>query len=320
MQEISASGLQVLRFSTSSYREHERIAAWREAFGRAVLSIDIAPKSTEGFRASAVISCSSTFGLIHADTSAVHQANSRSLISSDDVSFGVVTSGRWGASQLGRNTDLQPGDGVLMSNGDVGSITLPDACHYVAFCVPRATLTPLVADIGALFARQTPASNPALRMLVGYLELARSDNVVATPGLAAAFTGHVCDLLALAIGATRDAAELSRRRGLSAARLHAVKKDVRTHLRRPDLSVRWIAARHKVSARYVQRLFEESGSTFTRFVMEHRLGAAHKALTERPNMAIHTIAYDVGFSDVSNFNRAFRRRFGCTPSDVRNAG
>jgi AraC-like DNA-binding protein len=28
------------------------------------------------------------------------------------------------------------------------------------------------------------------------------------------------------------------------------------------------------------------------------------------------IAYAVGFGDLSNFNRAFRARFGCTPSDV----
>jgi AraC-like DNA-binding protein len=32
---------------------------------------------------------------------------------------------------------------------------------------------------------------------------------------------------------------------------------------------------------------------------------------------ITTIALDAGFSDVSYFNRAFRRRYGETPSDVR---
>jgi hypothetical protein len=32
-----ASGLQVFQFSTASYRPHERIAAWREAFGRALV-------------------------------------------------------------------------------------------------------------------------------------------------------------------------------------------------------------------------------------------------------------------------------------------
>jgi AraC-like DNA-binding protein len=36
--------------------------------------------------------------------------------------------------------------------------------------------------------------------------------------------------------------------------------------------------------------------------------------------AISTIAYATGFADLSNFNRAFRQHYGCTPSDVRGSG
>jgi AraC-like DNA-binding protein len=32
---------------------------------------------------------------------------------------------------------------------------------------------------------------------------------------------------------------------------------------------------------------------------------------------ISAIAYEAGFADLSHFNRAFRRRYGETPSDVR---
>jgi AraC-like DNA-binding protein len=35
--------------------------------------------------------------------------------------------------------------------------------------------------------------------------------------------------------------------------------------------------------------------------------------------SIVAIAYEVSFGDLSYFNRAFRRRFGATPSDVREA-
>jgi len=34
--------------------------------------------------------------------------------------------------------------------------------------------------------------------------------------------------------------------------------------------------------------------------------------------SISSIAYDVGFGDLSYFNRAFRRRYDATPSDIRN--
>ena len=81
-----------------------------------------------------------------------------------------------------------------------------------------------------------------------------------------------------------------------------------------------VAARHSVSVRYVQKLFEESGCTFTQYVIEQRLTAAYRAFAERPPIPINAIVYELGFNDLSNFNRAFRRRFGCTPSDVRHGG
>jgi hypothetical protein len=55
--------------------------------------------------------------------------------------------------------------------------------------------------------------------------------------------------------------------------------------------------------------------------LEQRLSAAYRALTDRARSRapISTIAYGAGFTDLSNFYRAFRQRFGCTPSDVRAA-
>jgi AraC-like DNA-binding protein len=183
---------------------------------------------------------------------------------------------------------------------------------------PFSAIDPLVRDIGALLARRTPEANPALQVLLTYLELARQENVVTTPELETAFTNHVCDVLVLTLGPTRDAAEVARTR-LCAVRLHAIKEDICRNLSRPNLSVHAIAARHRVSARYVQILFEESGSTFTRYIMEQRLAGVHKALVARPDATISSIAYDAGFNDIANFNRVFRQHFGCTPSDVRKA-
>ena len=157
-------------------------------------------------------------------------------------------------------------------------------------------------------------------MLMRYLDLAEEDLLAASPALRAAFTEHVCDLLALAIGATPDATELAKTRGVAAARLRTMKDVIRKACTRPDLSVHAIAVLHGVSARYVQRIFEESGSTFTQYVTEQRLAAAHKVLRRHvlSHVPISTIAYECGFTDVSHFNRVFRQRFNCTPTDVRN--
>ena len=175
---------QVFRFSTDSYREHERVAAWREAFGRTLLNIDLAPENTEGFRASAAMCSVGSLGIMRASTSAVRQWNTRGLITNDNVSFGSILNGRWHGTQLGRDAELSAGDGLLLSNGDVGALTLPDECRFLTFVLPKAALAPLVPDLGALFSRPVPAANPALRMLRRYLELAYEDqSEIATPEL-----------------------------------------------------------------------------------------------------------------------------------------
>jgi AraC-like DNA-binding protein len=310
------------RFSTDDYRENERVAAWREAFGRILLHIDIAPLAREGFRAQATLFRTSAIGMISASTSPVAQGNVPSTITNDDVSFGCGFAARWRASQLDRTADLASGDGVLMSNSDIGSITFPEQCRYVAVSVQRSALASLVPEIDTLFARRVPVGSPALRMLIRYLALAQEEVLGAAPTVQQAFADHVCDLLALALGATRDAAALAGRRGVPAARLLAIQDDIRRCCAKPDLSVRGIAARHRVSVRYIQRIFEESGATFTEFLTEQRLLAAYKALRRHASnrLPVSTIAFNCGFSDVSHFNRAFRHRFGCTPTDVRKAG
>jgi len=129
------------------------------------------------------------------------------------------------------------------------------------------------------------------------------------------------DLAALAVGATRDAAAIARSRGVRAARLQAIKADVVKNLGQRTLSASTIAIRHGVTPRYVSMLFESEPESFSEYVLRQRIVRAHRMLTDPRFDAwtVSSIAYDVGFGDVSYFNRVFRRLYGATPSDVREA-
>jgi transcriptional regulator GlxA family with amidase domain len=110
-------------------------------------------------------------------------------------------------------------------------------------------------------------------------------------------------------------------RGVGAARLRAITAEIIADIGRHDLSVAAIAARHRVSTRYVNKLFEPDGVSFSEFVLGQRLVRAHGMLTE-PRFSgdtISSIAFACGFGDLSYFNRVFRRTYGATPSDVRAA-
>jgi AraC-like DNA-binding protein len=104
-----------------------------------------------------------------------------------------------------------------------------------------------------------------------------------------------------------------------AARLQAIKSDVGRNLGDCTLTVGSVAARHGVTPRYIHKLFESEGVTFSQFVLGRRLAAAHRLLTDRhlDHRPVAAVAFDVGFGDLSYFNRTFRRRYNATPSEVR---
>ena len=74
-----------------------------------------------------------------------------------------------------------------------------------------------------------------------------------------------------------------------------------------------------MTPRHVHKLFEKEGLTFSSFVLGQRLSRAHRLLSN-PHLAdrnISSVAFDVGFGDLSYFNRTFRRRYGVTPTEIR---
>jgi AraC-like DNA-binding protein len=127
------------------------------------------------------------------------------------------------------------------------------------------------------------------------------------------------DLIAATIGATRDGLAIAEGRGIAAARLRSIMTDINANLGDGDLSVVEVARRHRVTPRYIHKLFENEGLTFSAFVLAQRLSRAHRILSD-PRLAdrnISSVAFGVGFGDLSYFNRAFRRRFAATPTEIR---
>jgi AraC-like DNA-binding protein len=185
--------------------------------------------------------------------------------------------------------------------------------------VPRAALTPFVGDIEQAATRLIPRDNEALRLLTKYLRILREEPTPTTPELRHLAVTHIHDLIAMALGATRDGAAIANGRGLRAARLRAIKADILEGLGSPELTETAVALRQHVTPRYIRMLFETEGVTFSEFVLGQRLMRAHRMLSN-PRFAgvtITAIAFAVGFGDLSYFNRTFRRRFGATPSELR---
>jgi AraC-like DNA-binding protein len=109
--------------------------------------------------------------------------------------------------------------------------------------------------------------------------------------------------------------------GRQAARRRTILAEIARRFCDPAFDLTDAARRLGLSRRYIQRLLEGTGKSFTEHVLECRLQRVRAVLMDSryQNMAIIDIALASGFSDVSHFNHMFRRRFGETPSSVRAA-
>ena len=314
-------GGSIIRFSTDDYAPHERLTAWREVYGRTMQTMDIEPLPAEQPRAEATLLRIPGLAIMTGCRSAAVYHRRREFIDSDGVSITWARSSNCHAHQLGRALDLVRGQAIVLTSAEPGFLRVPRLDDYFNLLVPRRCLSPLIADLDDAYGRSIPAESPALQLLTRYVSILQEAGTFAVPELRRQAAVHIHDLVALAIGATRDAAEIAKSRGARAARLRAIKEDIANRLDQPDLSAATIAVRHRIKPRWLQRLFESEGTTFTEYVLAQRLVRAHRLLTDPlyANQKVSTIALDIGFGDLSYFNRAFRRRYGMTPSELRPA-
>jgi len=84
-----------------------------------------------------------------------------------------------------------------------------------------------------------------------------------------------------------------------------------------SLSLRQVARVVNMSATYFSEKFKRAtGINFVEYVARTRIEKARNLL-ENPNLRISEIAFEVGFQSLSQFNRAFKKFLGHSPSDFR---
>ena len=223
-------------------------------------------------------------------------------------------------SRGGREMILSDGDAVLMTNEEATwAMTSPSSVNIAGIRVPRSAIAPLVPRLENITMRRIARDTSGLRLLRKYLDVVTDDEAMATPASQRLIINHFYDLVALALGASTDAKALAAERTAGAVRLAAIKADIVANLDDGNLNATMVATRNRVTVRYLHKLFESEGITYSEFVLGQRLASAFGILRNplHSRRAISTIAFELGFNDLSYFNRAFRRRYNATPSEIR---
>jgi AraC-like DNA-binding protein len=314
----AAAGSVAYRFSTWNLPERERVSRWREEFGRTLVQVDIEPLPFDDhpFHAEAALVALPGIGMAVISGSTMRFDRTRPLAAKGDGSLGMIVNleDRAPAAQFGRDVMLGAGDAIAVIPNEPGVLV---ARKQLGLVFPRGPIVERIRDVEDAAMRLIPKSSEPLRLLRRYLAFVRREIMpgVGSAELGQAVVNHIHDLIALAISPNRDTVNAGLG-AIAAARLAACIEDIAKSFADPGLSVTTLARRQSVSPRYLQRLFETSGISFTARVQELRLQQAAVLLAES-DQRIADIALQVGFADVSHFNRLFRARFGETPTAAR---
>jgi AraC-like DNA-binding protein len=243
-----------------------------------------------------------------------------SSVHDDDLCMSV-SSGQTGVISY-RGRTLQVGDGAatVVTREDGGFVKhVVHGGRGMFLRVPRSAIAPLAPGLDDCLMRVIAPDTGALMLLVKYADVVAQDQAPIAPSLGRLIASHVHDLITLTLGASNDAKALAAGRGVRAARLRTIKADILRNLSDCNLKITAVASRHGVSTRYVHKLFELEGTTFSQFVLEERLTRGYRILADSrfADRRVSSVAFEAGFGDLSYFNQCFRRRYGATPSDIR---
>jgi AraC-like DNA-binding protein len=314
----STSTYTVARFSTSALpaqgrgkameelRERGLLATRFVPCGEAVPQVDLTNRIMPGLR----ILTAAYAGVRHENLQERSQGG-------DDLCLCMILTGESLASHRTREIVLADGDAVLMSAEAAWNFTSPSSVNVAGLRLSRSALAPLVPDLDDALMRRIPRDATGMRLLRKYIRVVADDEALAMPASQRIIIGQVCDLAALALGVTSGGKE--RGDSVRAARLAAIKAHIVANLYDGNLTAGMVASRNGVTVRYLHKLFENEAVTYSEFVLGQRLAQAHAILRNplHARRGIGTIAFELGFNDLSYFNRAFRRRYHATPSDVR---
>ncbi|HEY6254498.1 MAG TPA: AraC family transcriptional regulator [Xanthobacteraceae bacterium] len=309
----------ILKFSSEDIPQRDRLEYMREVYGRAIIKHDIEPFADHPLRCGGELRTVPGLGLAAMASSAVRTLRTPAQVESDDLVFSISLAGGRTLRQLGREVSAGPGEALLSTSAAAGICDIHPDSRWLSIRMPFSALAPTLADLDAALRRPIPAGMPALSLLVSYLAAVQETNVLAQVEARHLVVTHIHDLVALTIGAPRDVAAAAAGRGLQSARLGAVKADIAANLGMRELSLATVAQRQGISTGYVRKLFERDGTSFSDYVLDQRLTQAHRLLTDPRwrDRRISAIVFEVGFGDLSYFNRSFRRRYGASPSELR---
>lgn len=230
----------------------------------------------------------------------------------------VVSHGKTSVSQAGKCARLGQGEFGLYDTRYPYQLHIHGETRQHVVQIRSDQLTPRLGRTEPLVANAFGKAHP----LTGFLQM-QLQSLMALPedipaGHAALLQEQFLDLLSRIIldecGAGKPSA------GSCHGLLFRIKILINQRLTDPLLSPASVAEAFGISTRYLNMLLKKEGTSFCRYLLEQRLNNVAEALQSplHRSSPVSQIAWNHGFSDMPYFSRAFKARFGESPTGYRN--
>ncbi|MGH2857837.1 MAG: helix-turn-helix domain-containing protein [Solirubrobacteraceae bacterium] len=305
-------------WSTSGAPVSEQFAVWSEICGQAFVPVTVERHRGGQFAASVAARRVGPIGVSRIESDPQRVVRDREHIDRDcgDVFFvNLPLSSGASAGQDGRCAELRSGDLILIDGARPFEQTFSHRFRQISLTLPHDLLATRLAAPWEACAVTIPGDQGVGAVASGAIRgLARSAGPLDRHA-AQALGDQISTLLALAVGALHAPVKSASR----ALLLQAALDELERSLGEPDLCPARVAERIGVSTRYLHRLFADRGQTIGCCILERRLERCRSDLEDPAgrHLTVAWIACRHGFGDLAYFARAFKRRYGVTPSEHR---
>ncbi|MFK7957656.1 MAG: helix-turn-helix domain-containing protein [Lysobacterales bacterium] len=220
--------------------------------------------------------------------------------------------------QSGREALLKPGSFALYDSASEYSLAFARPFHQFVLQMPRDVLSRHLMEPEKYTAIPISANEGMGLILKNFLyslvgELSATDEPINDQ-----LSDNLVNMIALTFSSTVITSKLIETDCVKEALMRRLRQFIDNNLFDPRLNNARIAESQNISVRYLYKLFSGEAESVHEMIMRKRLEASRAILmdehTRRPS--IESLAHHVGFASAAHFSRAFKKRFGASPSDV----
>lgn len=306
-------------FSTKESAIERRSVIWQEAMNTVCLPM-AAASIDEGFQGEVVGMVSPT-GIEFSRVRATPLTISGSYRNQQAALWlALLLDGQSMFTEAGERIEIGRGDILYGPSGRDSTLELQADFRLLYIRVPLTLLHPALVDRSMLRFGILPGESRITRVLAGMLEAVGDELEDFDASEIHPVEVALCEFLVAGL----SGAHANGRFGNTTRAAHFIRicQSIDQQLGDADLTMNQIADQHRVSTRYLQKLFEDAGLSFSSYLRNCRLERCRSDLVSpsHRSLSVSAICFRWGFNDAAHFSRSFRARFDMTPRECRNGG